>query len=348
MGYLAVKGSEEAVAAARALAAPTGGRPTVDAVTNHLSLVLDEVQSEAGVYEPNLAAIAFTQARGDVAEAVFLLRGYRSTLPRRAAAMAASADIEPDRRISSAFRNVPGGQLLGASNDYGLRLLDPALGERAEPDPSPLREEGAPPERLPKVIDHLRAEGLVAEPGDAEPAQDITRTALRFPANRSARLQALARGQSGAMTAFAYANLRGYGPFHPTLAELRVGLLPLTLAHPRTGRPVRIGEIPVAEAEAIGQKPNQAGGTLGVGYGCVPGRSERKAIAMAILDAVLSGVDDDTPFDSPLADEEFVLAHVDGVEAAGFVEHMRLPHEVTFASDLDRVRAIRQHLRGPA
>jgi alpha-D-ribose 1-methylphosphonate 5-triphosphate synthase subunit PhnI len=351
VGYLAVKGSEEAVAAARALAAPTGGRATVDAVANHLSLVLDEVQSEAGVYEPNLAAIAFTQARGDVAEAVFLLRGYRSTLPRRAAATAASADIEPDRRISSAFRNVPGGQLLGASNDYGLRLLDPALGER---DCSPLGQEGALPgdvpatPRLPKVIEHLRAEGLVAQPGDAEPAQDITRTALRFPASRSARLQALARGQSGAMTAFAYANLRGYGPFHPTLAELRVGLLPLTVAHPRTGRPVRIGAIPVAEAEAIGQKPNQAGGTLGVGYGCVPGHGERKAIAMAILDAVLSGVDDDTPFDSPLADEEFVLAHVDGVEAAGFVEHMRLPHEVTFASDLDRVRAIRQHVRGPA
>lgn len=208
---------------------------------------------------------------------------------------------------------------------------------------------GAPsPGKPPKVIQHLRAEGLVAEPGDTEPAQDITRTALRFPASRSARLQALARGQSGAMTAFAYANLRGYGPFHPTLAELRVGLLPLTVAHPRTGRPVRIGEIPVTEAEAIGQKPNQAGGTLGVGYGCVPGRGERKAIAMAILDAVLSGVDDDTPFDSPLADEEFVLAHVDGVEAAGFVEHMKLPHEVTFASDLDRVRAIRQHVRGPA
>jgi alpha-D-ribose 1-methylphosphonate 5-triphosphate synthase subunit PhnI len=358
MGYLAVKGSAEAVAAARALARPTGGRGCVDAVTNHLSLVLDEVQSEAGVYEPHLAAVAFTQARGDVAEAVFLLRGYRSTLPRRAAATADSADIEPDRRISSAFRNVPGGQLLGASNDYGLRLLDPALGERPDQDIAHVGDPhadgkgaGAPPSTgtlLSKVVEHLRTEGLVAEAGDAEPAVDITRTALRFPASRSARLQALARGQSGAMTAFAYANLRGYGPFHPTLAELRVGRLPLTVAHPRTGRPVCVGEIPVTEAEAIGQKPNQEGGTLGVGYGCVPGRGERKAIAMAILDAVLSGVDDDTPFDSPLADEEFVLAHVDGVEAAGFVEHMKLPHEVTFASDLDRVRAIRQHVGEPA
>jgi len=351
VGYLAVKGSEEAIRAARALARPTGGRQTVEALATHLPLVLDEIQGEAGVYEPHLAALAFTQARGDVAEAVFLLRGYRSTLPRRAPARADTAELVPDRRISSAFRNVPGGQVLGASNDYGLRLLDLDIGERPDATPdaggqAPAGGAGTGP--LSKVIEHLRAEGLVAQPGPAEPPQDITRVALRFPASRSARLQALARGQSGAMTSFAYANLRGYGPFHPTLAELRVGALPLTVAHPRTGNPVCIGELPVTEAEAIGQKPDRDNGTLGMGYGCVPGRNERKAIAMAILDAVLSGVNDDAPFDSPLADEEFVLAHVDGVEAAGFVEHMKLPHEVTFASDLDRVRTIRQHVRGPA
>ncbi len=349
MGYLAVKGSEEAIRAARALARPTGGRQTVEAVASHLPLVLDEIQGEAGVYEPHLAALAFTQARGDVAEAVFLLRAYRSTLPRRAPARAASADVVPERRISSAFRNVPGGQVLGASNDYGLRLLDLDLGSRADSTDSPQcggSIDGRPLGRLGKVIEHLRAEGLVAQPGEAEPPQDITRVALRFPASRSARLQALSRGQSGTLTAFAYANLRGYGPFHPTLAELRVGALPLTIAHPRTGNPVCVGELPVTEAEAIGQKPNRENGTLGMGYGCVPGRNERKAIAMAILDAVLSGVNDDAPFQSPLADEEFVLAHVDGVEATGFVEHMKLPHEVTFASDLDRARTIRQHVRG--
>jgi alpha-D-ribose 1-methylphosphonate 5-triphosphate synthase subunit PhnI len=347
MGYLAVKGSEEAVQAARALARPTGGRPTVDAVAEHLPLAVDEVQAEAGVYEPRLAAIAFTQARGDVAEAVFLLRGYRSTLPRRESARAGTADIVPHRRISSAFRNVPGGQLLGATNDYGLRLLDPGLAGRPDA-PGPEGAEPAPTglARLSKVVEHLRAEGLVARPDGAdERPDDITRKALRYPASRSARLQALARGQSGALTAFAYANLRGYGPFHPTLAELRVGLLPLTVAHPRTGNPVRVGQIPVTEAEAIGQKPNREGGTLGMGYGCVPGRGERKAIAMAIMDAVLSGVNDDAPFDSPLTDEEFVLSHVDGVEASGFVEHMKLPHEVTFASDLDRARSIRQHVK---
>jgi len=341
MGYLAVKGAEEAILAARALAGPTGGRQAVSAVAEHLPLVVDEIQAEAGVYEPRLAAIAFTQARGDLAEAVFLLRAYRSTLPRRAAARAHTGELEPERRISSAFRNVPGGQILGATNDYGLRLLDPGLSTRDDQPVAPARPAGAP---LPKVLDHLRAEKLVAPPAPDGPADDITRRALRFPASRSARLQALARGQAGTMTAFAYANLRGYGPFHPTLAELRVGALPLTVDHPRTGEPVRIGALPVTEAEAVGQRPTAEGGTLGVGYGCVPGRSERKAVAMAVLDAVLAGVDDDAPFTSPLQDEEFVLAHVDGVEAAGFVEHMKLPHEVTFASDLDRVRAIRQHV----
>ena len=72
MGYLAVKGAEEAILAARSLAGPTGGRQAVTAVAEHLPLVVDEIQAEAGVYEPRLAAIAFTQARGDLAEAGIL------------------------------------------------------------------------------------------------------------------------------------------------------------------------------------------------------------------------------------------------------------------------------------
>src|SRR2546430_7323628 len=143
MGYLAVKGAEEAILAARSLARPTGGRQTVAAVAEHLPLVVDEIQAEAGVYEPRLAAIAFTQARGDLAEAVFLLRAYRSTLPRRANARADTGDLVPERRISSAFRSVPGGQLLGATHDYGLRLLDPGLGARVG-GPHTLQTGGAP------------------------------------------------------------------------------------------------------------------------------------------------------------------------------------------------------------
>lgn len=363
MGYLAVKGTEAAVDAARRLAAPTGGRETVEAVLTHLPLSVEEVQAEAGLYEPRLAAVALVQARGDVTEAAFLLRAYRSTLERSAPARARSEDLRPVRRISSAFRDLPGGQVLGATGDYGLRLLDldlegrPARTAAGPPVDAPaavpddVARDGAAPDdaaadeaapAFPKVAALLREAGVLAATPTEQPppAEDITRVALRFPASRAARLQALSRGQSGAMTAFAYANLRGYGPFHPTLGELRVGALPLTVDHPRTGQPVVVGEITVTEAEAVGQKPNQDGATIGMGYGCVLGRCERKAIAMAVLDAVLSGLNDDAPFESPLADEEFVLSHVDGIESSGFVEHLKLPHEVTFASDLDRVRSV--------
>lgn len=367
MGYLAVKGTEAAVDAARRLAAPTGGRQAVQAVLTHLPLSVEEVQAEAGLYEPRLAAIALVQSRGDVTEAAFLLRAYRSTLERSAPARARSEDLRPVRRISSAFRDLPGGQVLGATGDYGLRLLDLDLENRPdrEPTESPDASEPAaeterptstPPgaghtgdteaPQFPKVAALLREAGVLADAPTEQPppAEDITRVALRFPASRAARLQALSRGQSGAMTAFAYANLRGYGPFHPTLGELRVGSLPLTVDHPRTGQPVSIGEITVTEAEAVGQKPNQDGATIGMGYGCVLGRCERKAIAMAVLDAVLSGLNDDAPFESPLADEEFVLSHVDGIESSGFVEHLKLPHEVTFASDLDRIRSVQDRV----
>lgn len=348
MGYLAVKGTETAIEEASRLARPTGGGHTVAAVRDHLPLLVDEVQAEAGLYEPRLAALALTQARGDMSEAAFLLRAFRSTLPRAASARASTGDIRPVRRISSAFRDIPGGQLLGATADYGLRLLDLDLDQRSDQlvveasEEPPSRDDpvlpGAPTR---KVADLLREQGVLATPtGEPAPPDDVTRSPLRFPASRSARLQALARGQSGAMTAFAYANLRGYGPFHPTLGELRVGALPLMVSHPRTGRVVEVGEITVTEAEALGQKPTQGGTTIGMGYGCALGRCERKAVAMAVLDAVLSGLNDDAPFDSPLADEEFVLAHIDGIEASGFVEHLKLPHEVTFAADIDRVRSI--------
>jgi alpha-D-ribose 1-methylphosphonate 5-triphosphate synthase subunit PhnI len=354
MGYLAVKGTEDAIAQRR-LARPTGGAGTVATLSTHLPLLVDEVQAEAGLYEPRLAALALTQARGDVAEAAFLLRAFRSTLPRTPSARARK-DIDPVRRISSAFRDIPGGQLRGETSDYGLRLRDLDLdgrpdaqhgvAEHDEVEPGRAEEQAAtgPPR---KVADLLREQGVLASPpADEAPPDDVTRTPLRFPASRSARLQALARGQAGAMTAFAYANLRGYGPFHPALGELRVGALPLTVRHPRTGSPVEIGEITVTEAEALGQKPNQDGARIGMGYGCVLGRCERKAVSMAVLDAVLSGLNDDAPFDSPLADEEFVLSHVDGIEAAGFVEHLKLPHEVTFAADIDRVRSIQDRKGG--
>ena len=44
----------------------------------------------------------------------------------------------------------------------------------------------------------------------------------------------------------------------------------------------------------------------------------------------------------PNQDQEFVLLHVDGIESMGFCNHYKLPHYVTFQSDLDRLRHAQQ------
>jgi alpha-D-ribose 1-methylphosphonate 5-triphosphate synthase subunit PhnI len=73
---------------------------------------------------------------------------------------------------------------------------------------------------------------------------------------------------------------------------------------------------------------------FGIGYGLVYGRAESKAIAMSVLDFCLSI--GDSAF--PTQDQEFVLYHIDGVEATGFISHLKLPHYVTFQSKLGSAR----------
>jgi hypothetical protein len=51
----------------------------------------------------------------------------------------------------------------------------------------------------------------------------------------------MARGETGGLLALAYSTMRGYGDTHPTIAELRVGYLPIRLPHPVTGEPQEIG-----------------------------------------------------------------------------------------------------------
>ena len=80
------------------------------------------------------------------------------------------------------------------------------------------------PATLPRVLDYLRAQGLLAyvEADDAPPV-DATMAPLSFPAPRSVRLQTLARGMTQAVEALGYAAIRGFGPAHPTVGELRSG-----------------------------------------------------------------------------------------------------------------------------
>ena len=77
-----------------------------------------------------------------------------------------------------------------------------------------------------------------------------------------------------------------------------------------------------------------------LGYGACFGHNEVKAISMAILDRALQKGMRDGP-SNPSEDPEFVLLHVDGVDAMGFASHYKMPHYVTFQSDMDRLRTTR-------
>jgi alpha-D-ribose 1-methylphosphonate 5-triphosphate synthase subunit PhnI len=262
--------------------------------------------------------------------------------------------MDARRRVSPAYKDVPGGQMLGATKDYTRRLLDFDLLEerqdRSEGDPegSDGGREGpaataADEERLEltNVMDLLRERGLVREPAGDPPEEpsDTTREPVTHPPERDEVLQELARGETGAITALGYSSLRGYGQVHPTLAEVRVGRLPVRIEHPYTGEPVRVTEATVTECEAVVpvfEKREQP--AFAFGYGLTFGRNERKAIGMSVLDAAIQLDSEAEPAENP----EFVLDTVDGLDSFGFIEHLKLPHYVTFQSILDRIESIRE------
>ncbi|MED9618359.1 carbon-phosphorus lyase complex subunit PhnI [Escherichia coli] len=78
------------------------------------------------------------------------------------------------------------------------------------------------------------------------------------------------------------------------------------------------------------------------GYGLVFGMSERKAMAMALVDRALQAPEYGEHAAGPAQDEEFVLAHADNVEAAGFVSHLKLPHYVDFQAELELLKRLQQ------
>ena len=305
--------------------------------------------SEGGLYHPRLAALAIKQMQGDTLEAAFALRAYRSTKPRLLEMpVQDTSNMRLIRRISSAFKDIPGGQMLGATYDYALRLMRMDL---AEESPQAFRDvarrfmQAQPdadlPDTFPKVLDALRADGLLPPLASrSAEAFDITREPLVFPVPRSAALATMARAETGSLLAIAYSNMRGYGDVHPTIAELRVGYLPVMLPHPVTGELIEAGEVLMTECEVVAMYEggdNDGPPVFTLGYGACFGHNEVKAIAMAILDRALQKGMRDGP-SNPSEDPEFVLLHVDGVDSMGFASHYKMPHYVTFQSDMDRLR----------
>jgi alpha-D-ribose 1-methylphosphonate 5-triphosphate synthase subunit PhnI len=349
MGYVAVTAGEEIIERAEDLfekqRVDGESEPlAVEQVDEQLGRLTAQAMSEGGLYAPRLAALAVTQAQGDTVEAAFLLRAYRSTLERFDETVTADpGEMIASRRVSPAFKDVPGGQLLGATKDYTRRLLDFDLLEGDPEDPTADwdPDDEGDPERLTTVTELLREEGLLHEPDepDVDEPSDTTREAVTHPPDRDAVLQELARGETGAVTALGYSALRGYGQVHPTLAEVRVGRLPVRIEHPYTGDEVTVAHAHVTESEAVVPVyEKREDPQFAFGYGLTFGRNERKAIGMTVLDASIQ-LDGD---DEPAENAEFVLDTVDGMDSFGFIEHLKLPHYVTFQSILDRIRAIRE------
>lgn len=360
MSYVAVQGGREAIERSCALneyrRSGSTSRPIeLSQIREQLHLGVDRIMGEGGVYAPDHAALALRQSAGDTVEAAFLLRAHRATLPRLGESLPdTTSDMRVVRRISSAFKDVPGGQVLGPTGDYSLRLLELEPLEDLEHRRRVLAErvfEGLPevaaiPDTFPRVVELLRREGLVEDDDAADPEPfDITRQSMTFPAPRSARLQSLARGETGGMLFLAYSSMRGYGHIHPTLAELRVGHVPLRVAHPDTGETRIVGEVLVTEAEVVSRFSDPEGKPrFHLGYGMCFGQNEVKAISMGVLDRCLRSA---APT-NPAEDQEFVLYHIDGIESMGFANHWKLPHHVDFLSDLDRLRKAQENRRAGA
>jgi alpha-D-ribose 1-methylphosphonate 5-triphosphate synthase subunit PhnI len=350
--YVAVKGGEAAIDNAhRLLAEVRRGDPAVPElavpqIREQMALLVDRVMAEGSLNDPDLAALALKQARGDVVEAVFLVRAFRTTLPR----FGASVPLETgamtlSRRVSATFKDLPGGQVLGPTFDYTHRLVDFALAEAGEPEPAAEAEPRADAAATPRVTDLLGRDGLI-EPSpqdDGAPVGDITREPVDFPCDRATRLQALARGDEGFVLALGYATQRGYGRTHPFVGEVRVGTVEVEFVPEELGFPVPLGTVQVTECQMV----NQFKGSRTVppqftrGYGLVFGQSERKAMAMALVDRALRAEELGEPLASPAQDQEFVLAHCDSLQATGFVEHLKLPHYVDFQAELELVRRMR-------
>jgi len=350
--YVAVKGGERAIENAhRLLANARRGDQSVaevslDQISEQLGLAVDRVMSEGSLYDRELAALAIKQARGDLIEAIFLVRAFRATLPRFGASKPVDTGaMRVQRRVSSTFKDIPGGQILGPTFDYTHRLLDPSLAQGFVPEAPAMAEASTAP--TPRVTDILGRDGLIESSPQAEDGAvvgDLTREPLNFPADRDLRLQNLARGDEGFLLAMGYSTQRGYGRNHPFAGEIRFGEVEVEFTAEDVGFAVPLGSIELTECQMVNQFKGSAteAPCFTRGYGLAFGQSERKTMSMALVDRALRARELGEEALAPAQDEEFVLSHSDNVQATGFVEHLKLPHYVDFQSELGLLRKLRK------
>ncbi len=286
--------------------------------------------TEGGIADRELAALALKQASGDNVEAIFLLRAYRTTcrgwrsanrlIPRRCASNAASPQcikISPAASCWAPLTTTPTAcSILPCWPTAKRRLCSKPMAKQS---------------RRRTSLACSRSRLAKTEEDRGTPPDDITRTPPVYPCSRSSRLQQLMRGDEGYLLALAYSTQRGYGRNHPFAGEIRSGYVQVEIVPEELGFSVNIGELLLTECEMVnGFVAPQEPPHFTRGYGLTFGMSERKAMAMALVDRALQAPDYDEEIAGPAQDEEFVLAHADNVEAAGFVSHLKLPHYVDF------------------
>ena len=341
MAYVATKGGEAAIQASEGLYHHLKGEVTpelVQQIVETMPYLVDRVMGEGSLYSPELAALAIAQSGGDLYEAVLLLRAYRSTQPRITYARAVQVDKTLTvRRISAAFKDIPGGQVLGPSLDYSHRILDLDVLDGTQHNEKPTFEPAEEPAKptYPLLADWQRQQGLIPEqePETVDPADipDVTRDPVMIPAPRAHRLQSLARADTGGLLALGYSSMRGYGFIHPTVNELRLAHADVEVDHPVTGKPFSIGRVRVSQAEIV----TKGASGYKIGFTATMGWNEVKLIAGATLDMEMNQVDAKPPLN-----EDFILYHTEPIESSGFCIHFKLPHYVTFTSSMDSVRKV--------
>ncbi|MEL6522716.1 MAG: carbon-phosphorus lyase complex subunit PhnI [Pseudomonadota bacterium] len=337
MAYVATRGGERAIEQSERLFREAMGpfdAERVAEIKNSLPYLIDRVMGEASLYDEDLAALALAQTGGELYEAVLLLRAWRTTQPRLTVARPIEQDqLFTHRRISAAFKDIPGGQVLGPTLDYAHRILATEVLQGESYAPKAVEPATEPAPAYQPAVSAWQAENdlldlPVDDPTDGNDIPDLTREPLLFPSKRAHTLQSLARAETGGVLALGYAAMRGYGQAHPTVNELRLAEAEIAVTHP-DGRSFSAGRVKVSQAEVVDKK----GEKLGIGYAATFGWNEVKCIAAATLDLNSPGAEKGSA-----TEEEFFLYHTEGVESSGFCIHFKLPHYVTFQSSLDAMR----------
>ena len=314
-------------------------------IREQMPLAVSRVMSEGSLYDPQLAALALKQAAGDAIEAVFLLRAYRTTLSRFGYTQPLDTGrMRLQRRISSTFKDVPGGQILGPTYDYTSACWIFRWKPGARPMPCRrARNAGLVHAARHRPAGARRPDRSRAAAGRRSRPLRPDAPAAGFSADRAARLQNLARADEGFLLSMGYSTQRGYGNTHPFAAEIRYGALEVEMHIEELGFAVTVGEIEVTECQMVSQFSGNAqeGPKFTRGYGLTFGYGERKAMSMALVDRALKARDLGKPVIRPPMTTSSCSITATTSRLRSFVQHLKLPHYVDFQANLELLRRMR-------